>query len=192
MYLFAPKKGFGKEELKDLLISALVITFIFAYPPAGGTWLVVFLIYFLFIGLGFAVHEMAHKLMAQKLGAWSEFRMWKEGLMFALVMRILGGPVFIAPGATMWAKPFASKDDHGKVSVAGPITNIAMALAFAVLGLFVPLMSIGTVINLQLAMFNLLPFPPLDGYKVMNWKPALWVLLFGASLALQWVIPAGL
>ena len=184
--------SFGKEELKELFISALVITFIFVYPPVGGAWWLVFGVYFVFVGLGFAVHELAHKLTAQSLGAWSEFRMWTEGLIFAVIMRVIGGPVFIAPGATLWAKPFATLEDYGKVSAAGPVTNIVMALVFALLSTALPFMAIGTRINLQLAMFNLLPFPPLDGHKILAWKPGLWTLLFGSTIILQFLIPAGL
>jgi len=42
---------------------------------------------------------------------------------------------------------------------------------------------IGTV-NLMLAAFNLLPIPPLDGYKVMKWNLSVYIVTFGASAAL--------
>ena len=180
---------FSHEELKELAIAATVITFVYTYPavfsPAG---LPVFVLYFLFVGMGFAVHESAHKFAAIKRGAWSEFRMWKDGLMFAVLMRIIGGPVIIAPGATLWMKPFATEEDQGKVSIAGPLSNIILALIFFVLAQAVPIMRVGTQINLDLAMFNLIPFPPLDGHKIIRWRPLIWAATFVFVVAAESIL----
>ena len=178
--------GFSITELKELLISSLAITFIFAYPYLRSPgWWVIFLLYFFFIGLGFAIHESAHKFMAKSRGAWSEFRMWGQGLLFALLLRIVGGPIFIAPGATMWAKRNATLEDQGLVSVAGPVSNIILAGIFFVGSFFIPFFAMGITINLYLAMFNLLPIPPLDGSKVIKWNPVIWSVLFFTSLLLS-------
>ncbi|MBR9689979.1 MAG: site-2 protease family protein, partial [Candidatus Altiarchaeota archaeon] len=154
-------------------------------------WLSIFAWYFLFIGLGFVVHESSHKFMAVSLGAQSEFRMWSQGLWFAIIMRAIGGPIFIAPGATYWSKYGATREDHGKVSVAGPLSNFVLAGIFWMAAWFFPIMGIGARINLQLAMFNLIPMPPLDGSKIITWKPILWGFLFGASIILQRFIVIG-
>lgn len=184
---------FSRLEIRDLAISALVITAIFAYPYIGSPYLpIIFGIYLLFIGLGFTLHETAHKFMAIHLGAISEFRMWGQGLAFALFMRVIGGPIFIAPGATYWAKRFATAEDHGKVSAAGPVANIILALLFLAMALVLtPLQSLfkmGAEINLYLALFNLIPFPPLDGSKIMSWKPMIWGGMFGLTLLLRFFI----
>ena len=185
---------FGKQEFKELLISALAITFIFAFDIVMNfnysilSRFQVFLIYFGFVGISFIVHESAHKFTAKSRGAWSEFRMWAKGLGFALLMRIIGGPIFIAPGATLWVKRNATIEDRGKVSAAGPISNIILAIVFWILSFFMPLMKIGISINLTLAMFNLFPFPPLDGYSIFSWKPLIWVFLFASTIGLKFVL----
>lgn len=184
---------FSRIEIRDLAISSLVITAIFAYPYILSPHLpIIFGIYLLFIGLGFAIHEIAHKFMAIHLGAVSEFRMWGQGLAFAVLMRVIGGPIFIAPGATYWAKRFASAEDYGKVSAAGPVANIVLALLFLALALVLTplklLFTMGAEINSYLALFNLIPFPPLDGSKIMSWKPAIWGGMFGMTLLLRVII----
>jgi len=35
----------------------------------------------------------------------------------------------------------------------------------------------GFMVNLWLAAFNMLPFPPLDGGKVLSWNPIIWALV---------------
>jgi len=69
-----------------------------------------------------------------------------------------------------------------KVAVAGPIANLIMATAFALVlrsnlitlllsgdaALFATrLASTGVTLNLLLMLFNLIPFPPLDGFSIL-------------------------
>jgi Zn-dependent protease len=61
------------------------------------------------------------------------------------------------------------------VSAAGPVSNLALAVGFAFLyklgvggpGLMT-LAKLGVVINIFLALFNLIPIPPLDGSHLLN------------------------
>jgi Zn-dependent protease len=71
------------------------------------------------------------------------------------------------------------------------VLNVLMALGFMAAALFVPVMAVGAMINLQLAFFNLIPFPPLDGSKIVRWNPALWGGLVAAAIGLQFFIPGG-
>ena len=73
-------------------------------------------------------------------------------------------------------------DDYGKISLAGPLTNIAQALIFLVLSLAFPnnqsvyyLSNIGLYINSILALFNLLPIGMFDGAKIMRWDWRIWL-----------------
>ncbi|HEX3001591.1 MAG TPA: peptidase M50, partial [Methanoregula sp.] len=63
------------------------------------------LIYFgialLTVGIGFILHEMAHKFMAIHFGYWAEFVKDNTMLLVAVVMAALVGFVFAAPGATV-------------------------------------------------------------------------------------------
>jgi Zn-dependent protease len=39
------------------------------------------------------------------------------------------------------------------------------------------------MVNAWLSVFNLLPLPPLDGYKVAAWSPFIWLGAMAAALA---------
>ncbi len=58
------------------------------------------------------------------------------------------------------------------VGAAGPLTNISLALIFVLLlklgpAIFAEIFALAVVLNLILAIFNLIPIPPLDGSKVL-------------------------
>ena len=172
-----------QRELKDLAFSSIVIALIFSWPYLLVNPLV-FLKYLLFVGLGFVAHEMAHKYQAIKLGAISFFVSWPEYLILSLFLKIFLGFTIIVPGATVWAKPFATIEEQGLVAAAGPIASIALAAVFLILSKFLPLFAEGAIINAYIALFNLLPVYPLDGAKILRWDKKIWTLLFILALAI--------
>jgi Zn-dependent protease len=143
---------------------------------------------FLAIATAFFCHEIAHKYTGQKFGYWSEFRMYPQGLLFALFLGLIAGIVFAAPGAVqIFGRP--NKDEMGKISLAGPLTNIILGLIFLGVWYF----SDGTLaiisyfiayINVFLALFNLIPFGPFDGLKIFRWKKEVWGFLIGIDIIL--------
>ena len=204
-YVARPPTGlrFSRVELQQIGISIFVLslafTIFFTDPLSYGIDSVEFAFYFgvslAAVVTGFAFHEMAHKLLAQKYGCWAEFRMSAFGLLFALVTALMGF-IFAAPGA-VYISGRITKEQNGKISVAGPLTNaavgsafLAVAFALAVVGsewIFVPFTI--AFINLILGAFNMIPFPPFDGSKVLSWNIgvyALAVAVVGALLATAW------
>ncbi len=82
----------------------------------------------------------------------------------------------------------ARKEQIGEISIAGPIVNIF--LAFASLGaasLIVPFSPFNTMLlliasfNAFIAVFNLIPFGILDGFKIFSWNKAVWAIAFALS-----------
>jgi len=193
---------FSGQEIRDLLTSALIMAFVVAYPFAGMTTVMEMAIQMavatLVLGTAFIFHELAHKFTAQSYGCWSEFRMWKEGLFLAMMLRLFNMPLFIAPGATYFSPFIAgiatlqlSREQHAKISLAGPLTNIALAFMFFALRPILGGVSLLAIqVNLALAFFNMLPVGPLDGRKVAGWNFWIWGGFITAITVLQYFLLA--
>ncbi|MEM5829320.1 MAG: site-2 protease family protein [Candidatus Aenigmatarchaeota archaeon] len=170
-------KLFTKDEIKDLTISVLAISLILAFPRFE-----LFLLYLIVVVIAFVFHELAHKFVAMKFHCAAFYEMWPLGLFFGLLLMIFGIKI-LAPGAVMimpyrfgrWGFRIArlTIPEIGIIALAGPAVNLAFALIFYPF----PSLSFLSDVNAWLAFFNLLPIPPLDGSKVVQWKPWLWLLL---------------
>jgi Zn-dependent protease len=196
-------------EAAEIAVSVLAIAFAFTLVYAGfGALLSVpkefiqfMMVSVVTIGVGFIFHEMAHKLVAIHYGAYARFQMWVQGLLFMLIFAVLLGALFAAPGAVYIYSNTITRKENGLISAAGPLTNLAIALVFTLLGLFAPVVfyfsflqgninvwMFGAQINVILAIFNLLPMFPLDGSKIFAWNKLGWLgtlaacFLFGLFL----------
>lgn len=193
----SPGIKFSRTELMHIAIAMAVLTIAFSFALAStagsplrniGLAIRFIPLSFLAIVTAFFCHELAHKYFGQKYGYWSEFRMYPQGLLFALFLGVFLGIVFAAPGAVqIYGSP--NREQSGKISAAGPLMNLVIA------GILFPIAFIGTgiistigffvaYINAFLALFNLLPFGPLDGAKIFHWRKEAWVLLFALSIML--------
>jgi Zn-dependent protease len=199
--LEAGKPGkFSKIEIFHLLISIFVLTIAFSFARSGNNLVSGFTTgfkfsnLFIFIPLSFLgiitaffFHELSHKLMAQKLALWSEYRMFPQGLFLALFLGIFTPFVFAAPGAVMF-RGDAKTHETGKIAASGPFANIIIAMITYILYSSVFFESeIGSIIgficliNAFIATFNLLPLGPLDGIKIIKWNATAWVIMLISS-----------
>jgi Zn-dependent protease len=193
--------SFTAREVRDILISMLVIAVIFAFLINGrnidNNFIALIPALLVAVGLGFILHELAHKFMAVRYGFYAEFRMWLEGLIFALITAFLLGFVFIAPGAVYIHGEYISREQNGKISIVGPLVNIVLALFFLSLipfvnpnpidlwgFLFANIVKFGFIINSILAAFNLIPLGIFDGAKVLKWNPIIWGITFAVAIIL--------
>lgn len=197
------KIHFSKKEIQDLLIAMGVVTIAFALALSSEPGLGIFLIYWdqfplsllislLAVGTGFIFHELGHKFVANRYGAWAEFRAWVQGLTMALMLALILGVVFAAPGAVYIAGNI-SEEQNGKISVAGPMVNLAVAafcfpFIYFTTGVLLQIVFFVYYINAFLAVFNLIPIMPLDGAKVAKWNIGVYIALLAMAIGL--LIPA--
>lgn len=185
---------FTPREKKDLIISWLTLSIAFAVvisPTFLNTtsFITALPIALIGVGTGFVLHELAHRETAKHYGFHSEFRAWYPGLILAVVLAVMTGGqfVFAAPGATYFMANTVTKKQNGLISAAGPVVNIILGLILAGLGYamfdaFTKYVLVSAaMINFWLALFNLIPIYPLDGSKVVAWKPAVWAGLIAIS-----------
>jgi Zn-dependent protease len=174
---------FSGKEKKDLFYAGILISLAFAILLSGGleeifrfneNFLIIFAMSFFTAGLAFLLHESMHKYAAQSYGLKAEFRAYYPGLFLAIIFS-LAGFIIAAPGAVYISGRINRKMD-GKISLAGPLTNIILAVIFLIPllliqdGLLTVFFKFGLTINSLLAAFNLLPFAPFDGGKVYSWN----------------------
>jgi len=142
------------------------------------------------------VHEVAHGWVAKKLGDNTASFMGRLTLNPVKHIDVLG--TLIIPGLLLltftgfifgWAKPVPvdprnfkkPRRDMAIVALAGPVSNLLMAISWALvarLGVMIELEAVslpliymgiaGISINLVLALINLIPIPPLDGSRIVS------------------------
>lgn len=207
-----PTFSIDTREWSEIAISILCITLALTLSTAGiavkpGQFAFLMGVFTLTVGSGFVLHELAHKFVAIKYGAHARYQTWTFGLFLmlgiAIIPQIFGMhfPLFLAPGAVMIYASSITRAQNGIISVAGPVTNILLALAFFIGGIalfgavafadvgevgeagsvLATIFLLGARVNVFLAMFNLIPIPPLDGYKVLSWDWRIWLVLFGIT-----------
>lgn len=188
-----PAMRFSRREIMELCISIVILSLAFSIARSrlmyGDYGRMVYLLVssFLAVITAFACHEVAHKYVGMKYGYWSEYRMFPQGLLLALLLSFTGF-LFAAPGAVMiFGSP--PREENGKISAAGPATNIVISalctpLSLAFGGVAGGIVGGIAVINAFLAFFNLVPFGPLDGRKILAWSTGVWIVMLVASLTL--------
>ncbi len=207
VYPGPPRRGvhFSRTELTQLGIAVLglsaAFTLVILNPILGGIMNLnlftnpivgvgfFFLASLVSVGTGVGLHEIMHKITANRYGHWAEFRYSRQGLLMAFVTAFVG-IIFGAPGATYIAG-MVTPEQNGKISAAGPITNIVLGAGFFGLVLVlapltaasdaaylaVLLFTIAASVNLILGGFNMIPVMPLDGAKIWAWNKVLWIAI---------------
>ncbi|HUV93312.1 MAG TPA: site-2 protease family protein [Anaerolineae bacterium] len=138
--------------------------------------------------LAITVHECAHAWVADKLGDPTARYLGRVSLNPLVHLDPLGTMMMVMTAATGmgigWGKPvpvsphrlrFGRRLGNGIVALSGPMANLLLATVVGLIWRFVRPLPLWpteifagvTMTNIVIAMFNLLPLPPLDGHSVL-------------------------
>ena len=174
----------------------------------------VFLYWFVALIIAVTLHEFAHAFVADKLGDPTPRMMGRVSLNPLDHLDPIG-TIAILIAHIGWGKPVPfdpynldnPKRDTLLIAVAGPVVNLILAIISALLlhlnlpiiGLLSGFLLIMVYLNVGLAIFNLLPIPPLDGSKILQGilpddKSQEWEIFsqrYGLMLLLFFLFPFG-
>jgi Zn-dependent protease len=188
---------YTRTEIRDLIIAFMVLSFCFAIATVGldaHGIISVLPIVMVGVGAGFIFHELGHKFVAMKYGCRAEFKLWPLGLLISFVTAFIG-MVFAFPGEAKIYADNISDEINGKISIAGPMANMALALLFIIIAavlypfslhseffkLIYLICTVGFSVNSFLATFNLFPIYSLDGTKVFKWNFVIGVVVLAIA-----------
>lgn len=139
--------------------------------------------------LALTLHEFAHALAGDWLGDDTARRQGRLSLnplahidpfttlLLPLVLILIGSPVVFAAAKPVPFNPWAVR--YGRfgaalIAAAGPLTNFLIAIVVGLYLRFIPIgvtgyQFLGTIValNITIGLFNLIPFPPLDGSRLL-------------------------
>ncbi len=176
---------------QDRLFWIVVGIFVVAYFVLRRGSLAVTLIMLAALLVAITIHECAHAWVADRLGDPTARLLGRVTLnplahldplgTIMMIMTVIAGfgmgwgkPVPVSP----WRLKYGSRLGNGLVALAGPCSNLALALVLGLASRLVPpaqgvvgwlfvALDMLVLTNLAIAFFNLLPLPPLDGASVL-------------------------
>lgn len=123
------------------------------------------------------LHELAHKFVAMGFGFNATFELFTLGLILGVFLKLINSPLLIiAPGYVVPAAGLANFPlEYRLVALAGPLTNLLLWLIAVLIIKFNSKLTkkqliffhLTKKINIILFIFNMIPFGPLDGAKVL-------------------------
>lgn len=149
-------------------------------------------------GLGVILHELAHRVVARHFGATAHFVANDGMLVVSILMAAFTSFLFLAPGA-VWHTGYLTKRQVGLIAAAGPVVNMVLSIIFVGALLVVNAVPVPRVVELGLLMgfsvnsilgvFNMLPFGPIDGAKVLSWSAPVFGILAAIAVAIAFGLP---
>jgi Zn-dependent protease len=193
------------EFAKAWLGTALAFAVLFSGGQRGGglqffftsEFATVLLLAALTAGLGVILHELMHRVVARYFGATAHF-VANDTMLVISILIAFTGFLFAAPGA-VWHTGYLTKRQVGLIAAAGPVTNMVLAILF--LGALVALrgsgisstvifgLFMGFQVNGILGVFNMLPFGPIDGAKIMDWSGPVFGVLIVIAIGIGFGLP---
>jgi len=201
-----------KKEILHLLAATLILGFIFSFREWGTTsfdliaGLTNWMLATILVAIALLIHEYAHKLVAKRYSATTEFKLWSMrrygwkqsaklnkdfplGILISLFVAFLSnGKLIIAAlesseieeNAIQRSRkrfPHLTQVETALIALAGPLASALLALLLKGLGTSNPVIAKAILINALIAVYALLPLPGLDGIKIAASSIAFYIFI---------------
>lgn len=143
----------------------------------------VFVMFVVTAGVAITIHEVGHRYIAMKFKDEVEMQLWDLGIITMFVTGYLTGVVFAKPARNIVMNaPSLSKEQMGRIMLAGPIISVAAAAVFVPFlflgGAYQKAATMSIMFNLLVATYHMMPFTPMDGRAVLRWSSLAWIAVF--------------
>lgn len=192
---------FNNEEIKGLIITIALLGFIWSYniKLTFGDWFSDFIKSIIMFGIAMFFHVSAQKIYGIYHGYQVEYKYWLVGLIIGVVVTLItngylplllpGGMVllhlsrlrigYFRYGLNVW--------QSSQTAIAGPYTNVILvmflkALIWQFFGYDSELLNEFFKLNILLAVYTMLPIPPLPGVIAFYGSKLLYVFSFALML----------
>ncbi len=180
-YVFTP------SEIRGILFTILVIAFIISFRDWGigseidiTAGLFNFFNAILIATITMLIHESVHRITSLYAGLRAEYKPWTFGLIFGVVLAFLtnGKAWLILPGGIIlhhlaahrigWWRYDISVVTVGMLALWGTMATMFFAIFLKLLNNIFPsaLLEKAILLNIALAIYTILPIPPLNGSKI--------------------------
>ncbi|HLC65028.1 MAG TPA: hypothetical protein VJI46_02785 [Candidatus Nanoarchaeia archaeon] len=195
--------NFTPAELRGLAVSILVVAFIISFAdwgkgetPDAAAGLFNLLIAIIITAITFFVRESARRVAALSVGYRAEYKVWLWGLLIGLVVVFVsrGYVWLLLPGGILLHHLAGHRLGHfryglnffglGMVSMVAPIANLVLAVIIKIVNAYLQLdvLTKALYLNLLLAIFSVLPIPPMDGSKMFFGSRMVYSFMFAAII----------
>jgi len=202
--------GFNRSEVQALVITVLVLGFVFGFDDGRQSfnfafWLMNLFNCVLLVALALLVSHSAIRVLNIHFGYKSEYKMSAFGLIFCLIVSLAsyGKIIFLLPGffiASMIEGHRIGKFRYGivyktlgGVSLLGPATNMLFAILFKGLSTLPflagnVLIEKAILINMLFAVYSLIPIPGNIGIYIFYWSRLGFAFIFSTFIGLAIMI----
>lgn len=204
-YTFRRFLQFTPQEMRAIVISILIMTFIVAFNDKSETfnftkWMLNFLVWLFIVGISFMAFIIGQRVASLYEGYIPEYRIWWYGLMVGLIVAFVsrGHLWLLLPGGIYFHMSTIHRTGEfrygqttemmSKISFFGPLSCFFLGAFIKTLEVWFGLSVVSPefvhnffLFNMALAAFSLLPIPPLPGSKIFFHSRSIYVFLFGAA-----------
>ncbi|MFT4304496.1 MAG: hypothetical protein ACMXX8_00245 [Candidatus Woesearchaeota archaeon] len=201
---------FSNEEIKGLIVSVILLAFIWSFNYKSETfnlfnWFGNYFIALIMMAIAMFLHVSAQKIVGIRYGFYVEYKMWLNGLIAGVIVTLLTNgflPLLIPGGIVLMHltrlrigefRYGLNLLESNYTVLAGPFTNIFVAMFFKfliwqVLGFELQIVDDFFRLNLILAVYMLLPINPLPGVIAMIGSKLIYVYMFASFLSYSLLI----